>query len=195
MEANGNGRVGEAAYAIVVVCHGNICRSPMGEYLLREAFTDAGLSDRVRVESAGTTDDEAGAGMHPRTASVLRRNGHLDIGWDRHRARRFGADWFGRFDLILPVDHVHVRALHRLAPDVSARDKVRLFRSFDPAAVASGDLGMPDPWFGTDPAYDLTYAQVTAAVPGIVDFVREQLAVRGQDAIRKATPRGRARTT
>ena len=56
-----------------------------------------------------------------------------------------------------------------------ALGKVRLFRSFDPVASAAGELGMDDPWYGTDPAYDKTYAEVMAAVPGIVEFVRAQL--------------------
>jgi len=79
---------------------------------------------------------------------------------------------------VLPVDHVHVERLDALARDDADRAKVRLFRSFDPDAVASGEVGMDDPWYGTDPAYDQTYGEVVAAVPGIVDFVRRELAAR-----------------
>ena len=168
----------ERPYRVTVVCWGNICRSPMGEYLLREAFEDAGLGDRVEVDSAGTSAEEEGNGMHPRTAAVMRRNGHLDTGWSGHRARRFEADWFARSDLVLPVDHEHVHRLQRLAADDADRAKIRLFRSFDPDAVAADRLGMDDPWYGTDPAYDQTYAEVTAAVPGIVEHVRRELEAR-----------------
>jgi protein-tyrosine phosphatase len=104
-------------YRVCVVCWGNICRSPMGEYLLREAFADAGLADRVVVDSAGTSAEELGNGMHPRTAGVMRRNGHPDTGWSSHRARRFDASWFDRYDLVLPVDHIHVDRLRDLARD------------------------------------------------------------------------------
>jgi protein-tyrosine phosphatase len=165
-------------YRITVVCWGNICRSPMGEYLLREAFEEAGLGDRVVVDSSGTSAEELGNGMHPRTAAVLRRNGHPDAGWDQHVARRFERSWFDAYDLVLPVDHVHLDRLEDLARDDADRAKVRLFRSFDPDAVAAGELGMDDPWYGTDPAYDQTYAEITAAVPGIVDHVRAELAAR-----------------
>ncbi len=113
--------------------------------------------------------------MHPRTAAVLRRNGHPDTGWSQHRARRFERSWFDEVDLVLPVDHVHVDRLHGLARDGRDRDKISLFRSFDPDAAASGDLGMDDPWYGTDPAYDQTYAEVRAAVPGIVEHVRREV--------------------
>lgn len=168
----------ERPYRVTVVCWGNICRSPMGEHLLREAFEDAGLGDRVVVDSAGTSDEESGNGMHPRTQAVLRRNGHPDRGWSGHRARTFEADWFGSSDLVLPVDHVHDRQLRALAAGEEDRAKIRLLRSFDPEAVAAGELGMDDPWYGTDPAYDQTYAEVTGAVPGIVEHVRAELEAR-----------------
>ena len=167
--------VEERPYRVTVVCWGNICRSPMGEFLLREAFEDAGLGNRVVVDSSGTSSDELGSGMHPRTAAVLRRNGHQDQGWAEHVARRFEPSWFDEYDLVLPVDHVHEERLARSARTLEDRDKLRLFRSFDPDAVASGELGMDDPWYGTDPAYDQTYAEITGAVPGIVEHVRAQL--------------------
>ena len=165
-------------YRVSVVCWGNICRSPMGEFLLREAFDEAGLGDRVVVDSFGTSADELGKGMHPRTAAVLRRNGHPDLGWSRHRARRINRDELDDVDLALPVDVEHVRGLERLARDDDDRAKIRLFRSFDPAAVAAGTLGMDDPWYGTDPAYEQTYREITAAIPGIVEHVRAEIAAR-----------------
>jgi len=79
---------------------------------------------------------------------------------------------------VLPVDHVHQERLDRIAHTDADRAKVRLFRSFDPDAVARGELGMDDPWYGTDPAYDQTYAEITAAVPGIVEHVQAQLRAR-----------------
>ena len=147
----------------------------MAEFLLREAFEQAGLGDRVVVDSAGTSAEELGSGMHPRTVAVLRRNGHADTGWSDHVARQFERSWFDDVDLVLPVDHVHVERLERLARDADDLAKIRLFRSFDPDAVASGALGMDDPWYGTDPAYDQTYAEITAALPGIVEHVRAEL--------------------
>ena len=165
-------------YRVTVVCWGNICRSPMAEFLLREAFADAGLGERVVVDSAGTSADEIGNSVHVRTVAVLQRNGHAENGWHEHVARRFEASWFDDRDLVLPVDHVHADRLERLAPTDADRAKVRLFRSFDPDAVASGELGMDDPWYGTDPAYDQTYAEITGAVPGVVEHVRAELEAR-----------------
>jgi protein-tyrosine phosphatase len=150
----------------------------MGEFLLREAFADAGLAGRVVVDSSGTSSDELGSSVHVRTVAVLQRNGHADNGWHDHTARRFEPGWFDEYDLVLPVDHVHEERLEAIARTDADRAKLRLFRSFDPQAVAADDLGMDDPWYGTDPAYDQTYTEITAAVPGIVEHVRTELEAR-----------------
>ncbi|EAQ00834.1 putative low molecular weight protein tyrosine phosphatase [Janibacter sp. HTCC2649] len=160
----------QTAYRISVVCTGNICRSPMGEWLLREAFEDAGLD--VEVTSAGTSAEESGNPMDSRTIAVLRRNGHTDHGWDGHRAQRFTAQDFAELDLVLAADSGHQQRLLRLAPSDEDRAKVKLMRSFDPTSVAAEDLDMDDPWWGDDASFDQTYAEVRAAVPGIVDHVR-----------------------
>ncbi|KRE63435.1 low molecular weight protein-tyrosine-phosphatase [Nostocoides sp. Soil756] len=162
-------------YRVTVVCHGNICRSPMAEFLLREAFDEAGLGDRVVVDSAGTSSEELGNGAHPRTVATLRRHGHPDVGWSEHRARQFRADAFDDSDLVLAADHPHDERLRRIARDESDAAKVRLVRSFDPVAVAAGELGMDDPWYGGDAEYEQTYAEIRAAVPGIVEYVRREV--------------------
>ena len=121
-------------YRVTVVCTGNICRSPMGEFILRERFEAAGLGDRVVVDSAGTHSWEVGNPADPRTLEVLRRNGHEDLGWGEHVARRFERAWFAHTDLLLAADRGHAEALRRLAPSDADRAKVRLFRSFEPGA-------------------------------------------------------------
>lgn len=162
-------------YRICVVCSGNICRSPLAEVLLREAFTEAGLADVVQIDSGGTTSWEVGSPADPRTLAVLRRNGHRDFGGPRHRARQVRAAWLSERDLVLAADQGHLRELQRLAADERQRDRVRLIRSFDPGASAARELDMVDPWYGGTTAFDRTYAEVQAAVPGIVDHVRRAL--------------------
>ncbi len=162
-------------YRVTVVCHGNICRSPMAEYVLREAFEDAGLADRVVVDSAGTSTEELGNPMHRRTRAALERHGHRDLGWSQHRARQFQRDWFDDVDLVLAADHPHADRLARLARDEEEAGRIRMLRSFDPGAAALGELGMDDPWYGSDPDYDQTHDEILAATPGIVDFVRSEL--------------------
>ncbi|KRF28163.1 low molecular weight protein-tyrosine-phosphatase [Phycicoccus sp. Soil802] len=165
-------------YRVTVVCTGNICRSPMGEFVLRERFEEAGLGDQVVVDSAGTHSWEVGNPADPRTLAVLARNGHDDFGGRDHVARRFERSWLDEVDLVLAADAGHLRELTKLARTDSQRAKVRMFRSFDPDAQRSGELDMDDPWYGDDSAFDQTYAEVVAAADGVVDHVRRALADR-----------------
>jgi protein-tyrosine phosphatase len=162
-------------YRVTVVCTGNICRSPMAEFVLRERFAAAGLEDRVVVDSAGTHSWEVGSPADPRTLAVLRRNGHEDFGGRDHVARRFERAWFAETDLVLAADSGHAGALRRLAPTDADRAKVRMLRSFDPEADRAGTLDMDDPWYGEDDAFDQTYAEVVAAADGVVEHVRRAL--------------------
>lgn len=165
-------------FRVAIVCWGNICRSPMAEHALREAIEDAGLSDRVVVDSFGTSAEELGNRIDIRTANALRRNGSRDTGWSAHRARQIHPDDIARRDLVLAADLVHEGILDKRAASDEDRDKIRLIRSFDPAAVSSGDLGMADPWYGGDADFDRTYAEVRAALPGLMAHIQEQLSAR-----------------
>lgn len=164
-----------AAFHITVVCTGNICRSPMGEFILRERFDEAGLGDQVVVDSAGTHEWEVGNPADPRTLAVLERNGHADWGGRDHKARKFEQAWLEHVDLVLVADAGHLRDLTRLARTPAQRAKIRMFRSFDPDAERAGALDMDDPWYGDASSFDQTYAEVSAAAVGVVEFVRQEL--------------------
>lgn len=162
-------------YRITVVCTGNICRSPMAEFVLRERFEEAGLSDQVVIDSAGTTSWEEGNPADPRTITALERHGHTGD-YSGHRARVFDRRSFADVDLVLAADHEHYSVLRRLAGVPEAQSKIRMIRSFDPAQPKGDALAIDDPWYGDDASFDRTYAEVVAAADGVVDFVREQLA-------------------
>ena len=162
-------------YRVTVVCHGNICRSPMAAFLLREAVEDAGLGDRVEVDSAGTSTEELGNPAHRRTLATLQRHGHRDTGWSEHRARQFTSEWFDDTDLVLAADFRHRDRLEQLARDDAERGRVRMLRSFDPRAVAADELGMDDPWYGGDAEYEQTYEEIRGALPGLVEHLRGAL--------------------
>jgi protein-tyrosine phosphatase len=168
----------ERPYRVTVVCTGNICRSPMGEFVLRERFEDAGLGDRVVVDSAGTHSWEVGNPADPRTLAVLARNGHDDFGGRDHVARRFERSWLDDVDLVLAADAGHLRELTRLARTESQRAKLRLFREYAPAAERGGDLDKDDPSSAADTAYDPPPPEVVAAAAGIVEHVRQALDTR-----------------
>ncbi len=162
------------AYRITVVCTGNICRSPMAAFILRARFADAGLADRVSVDSAGTTAWEEGNPADPRTIAALERHGHT-VNPEGHRARVFDKRSFEELDLVLATDHGHYTVLRRLAGSPERQEKIRMLRSFDPTGPKGDALSIDDPWYGDDTSFDRTYDEVTAAADGVVDFVRAQL--------------------
>jgi protein-tyrosine phosphatase len=156
---------GRPALRVCVVCSGNICRSPIGEIVLRAALEQAGLADQVRVSSAGTGDWHVGQSANPRAARVLRAAGYPTD----HVARQITADDLADIDLVLAADRGHLQELRRLTPHP---DRVRLLRSFDPNADTDE---VPDPYYGPDAGFDDVLAMVEAATPGVVREIRELL--------------------
>lgn len=161
-------------YRITVVCTGNICRSPMGEWLLRERFEAAGLGHRVVVDSAGTTAWEEGNPADPRAIAAMHRHGHIGD-YSDHRARTFDKRRFDDRDLVLAADHGHYTVLRRLAGSREAKDRIRMIRSYDPSGPKGDDLAIADPWYGDDSDFDRTYAEIDAALDGIISHVRHEL--------------------
>ncbi|NUP74225.1 MAG: low molecular weight phosphotyrosine protein phosphatase [Sinomonas sp.] len=163
-------------YRIITVCTGNICRSPMAEFMLVDALNAAGLADQALVDSAGTTNYEVGRPIDPRAARVLDAHGvpaHL------HVARKFREEWFEERDLILALDVDHYGRLRELAP-AGTEHKVRMLREFDPAVARLDhlDQGIEDPWFGDQSDFELTWELIHAALPGIVEHVRLEVSGR-----------------
>ncbi|MCQ9164783.1 MULTISPECIES: low molecular weight protein-tyrosine-phosphatase [unclassified Arthrobacter] len=163
-------------YRIMTVCTGNICRSPMAEFMLAGAAAEAGLD--VVVDSAGTTAWEAGNPMDPRAVATLARHG---VAAASHEARMFIPAWFAERDLILALDTDHFKALQALAPSPEAAAKVRMLRSFDPA-VAGAPLdaqGIYDPWYGDGSDFEASWELISAAIPGILAHATAHGTTRG----------------
>jgi protein-tyrosine phosphatase len=150
--------------SVVFVCTGNICRSPIAEKVFATELERAGLADRVHVSSAGTGGWHVGEPADERAAALLRAEGYPD----EHAARQVDAEQLGA-ELLVALDNSHRRALQSMVPE---RDRVRLLRSFDPAAPDGAEV--PDPYYGDDDGFAEVFAMVTAAMPGLLDWVREQ---------------------
>lgn len=176
----------DPAYRVCVICSGNICRSPMGEVILRSMLESAGLDDRVVVDSAGTGGWHEGDVADPRTVRALKDHGYDGT---HHRAREFRREWFSVRDLIVVADNGHARELRRWAPDGDASAKVHLLREFDPAAVESDTLEVDDPYYGDADDFDRCLTEVEDACRGIVDHLRIELS-RPHDVVeeRRAMP-------
>lgn len=171
-------------FSVCFVCSGNICRSPMAEAVFRARLDEAGLGDRVEVASAGTGGWHVGDPADPRTAAVLDEAGYELA----HMARQFEPEWFAVHDLVIALDEGHERELRALAhgrrdetADATAdAAKVRLLRSFDPAASETDAYGLdvPDPYYGGPHGFEECLRLVEAAVPGLLAEVEAELAVR-----------------
>jgi protein-tyrosine phosphatase len=149
--------------AVLMVCLGNICRSPLAEAALRRAAEAAGLE--IEVDSAGTGDWHVGAPPDPRAQAVARANG-VDIGG--LRGRQVNVADFERFDHVLALDHANLAALERLRPTGS---RARLGLLLDHAPGRAGEA-VADPYFGADAGFAVTWADVTAAAAGLVEALR-----------------------
>lgn len=155
-----------AAARVLFVCMGNICRSPTAEGVMRGLVAEAGLSDRIALDSAGTGGWHAGDPPDPRSVAAAARRGIRVDG----AARKVRLADFDEFDLIVALDRANARDLRRLAPDDRAAVKVRLLREFDPAG--GGDLDVPDPYYGGAGGFGRVLDLVDASCRGLLDELR-----------------------
>ena len=164
------------AVRVLLVCMGNICRSPLAEGLLRhrlaERAAEAGRELPVQVDSAGTHGYHAGTPPDPRAQAAAARRG-IDI--SDLRARQVTSDDLVLFDLVLAMDADNLAALRELAPPEHA-DKPRLLLEF--AGDASTCRNVPDPYYGGMAGFERVLDLVEAAMEGLLDEVERLLAER-----------------
>ncbi|MBQ0958656.1 low molecular weight phosphotyrosine protein phosphatase [Ideonella sp. 4Y11] len=130
-----------APVRVLMVCTGNICRSPTAEGVLRHLAQQAGWGRRLEVDSAGTTGYHLGEPPDERSqAHALRRGYDLSA----QRARQVADEDFRRFDWILAMDRGHLRELRERAP-VLVHDRIRLLLDFAPGLDGRD---VPDPYYG-----------------------------------------------
>ena len=160
-------------YRITVVCLGNICRSPIGEAVLRTRLARAGLADRVVVDSAGTGDWHIGHPADPRALATLDAAGYPHA----HVARQIGPHWMDDIDLLLAMDEANYRDLQRMLPADGSGPELRMMRSYDPALAAlpepSTDLAVPDPYYGGPEGFVEVLQMIEKAADGLVDDLLE----------------------
>jgi len=146
---------------LLLVCLGNICRSPMAEGALRARLAASPLAGRVRVDSAGTGDWHAGEPPDRRAIACARGHG-VDIG--AQRARQLCGEDFEAFDWILCADRTNVRDVLRLAPP-DRRERVVLL--LDWAGIEAGGE-VPDPYTGGPEDFRQVWRLVDSAAQAVV---------------------------
>lgn len=150
--------------AVVFVCWGNICRSPMAERVAEKYAADAGLDD-VTFTSAAVSSEELGNPMDPRARQWLGDHGYRAAD---HRAHRIDAAEIDANDLVIAMEPLHVERMQAMHP--AHPERIRLLTDFDPDAEPGS--GVPDPWYGDAEGFGDTLRALEAAMPGILAEVR-----------------------
>ena len=148
-------------YKILFVCHGNICRSPMAEFIFNNEIKKRGISG-VIAESAATSTEEIGNPVHRGTAKVLSR---LGIDFSHKRARQVTPQDYSGFDMIICMERFNLRNIMRpLRISSDSEHKLHLLLDFTdhPRDVA-------DPWYTGD--FESTYRDVCEGCEGLIDYL------------------------
>lgn len=146
---------------ILMVCLGNICRSPLAEGILQHKAQQAGLD--WTVDSAGTNGYHIGEAPHHLSQKVALLNG-IDI--SHQRARRFSGADFDRYDKIYAMAGDVVEEMKRLAKNKFQPARVDLLMN---ELHPGSNLDVPDPWYGTEPGYHEVYRMIDEACDRIIE--------------------------
>ena len=145
-------------YKILFVCLGNICRSPMAEFVMKDMVAKAGLSDRFHIESAATSTEEIGNSVYPPARSILAEHG---ISCKGKTARQMTRADYDRFDMIIGMDRWNLRNMQRICGG-DPEGKIHLLMDF---TSRPGDVA--DPWYTRN--FEATWRDVVEGCKGILN--------------------------
>ncbi len=148
---------------ILFICHGNICRSPMAEFVMKKLVRDAGLERDFVIESAATSTEELGNPVYPPARRELMRHG---LSCEGKTARQVTAEDYRRFDLLVCMDRANFRNTQRLTgPD--REGKIRLLLDY-----TGEGRDVADPWYTGD--FEATWRDVTAGCEALLRALTEK---------------------
>ena len=150
---------------ILFVCHGNICRSPMAEFVMKHLVKEAGTSADFYVESAATSAEEIGNSVYPPARRKLAEHG---IGCQGKTARQMTRADYGRFDLLVGMDAWNIRDMNRICGGAPDGKIVMLMDYTD----RPGDVA--DPWYTGD--FEATWRDVLEGCRGLLDALAKEAA-------------------
>ena len=149
---------------ILFVCHGNICRSTMAESVMTYLVEKEGLADKFYINSAATSREEIGNGVHYGTVAKLKKEGIPVI---PHRAVQMTLNDYEEYDYLIGMDTENIRNMQRISggdPD----EKIYKLLTF-----AGSGLDVADPWYTGD--FEATYRDVLAGCKGLLECLKEEL--------------------
>jgi len=154
---------------VLFVCMGNICRSPTAHGVFRRLVDEAGLADRIEIDSAGTHAYHEGEPPDTRAQETARRHGVIlhDL-----RARRARSEDFETFDYILAMDQDNYHSLSRICPEGRGLER-RLLLLMD-YAPQMRRREVPDPYYGAAGGFETVYDMIEAAAAGLLEDIRRR---------------------
>ena len=153
---------------LLFICLGNICRSPAGEAVMQSLVEEAGLSDQIYCDSAGTWAWHSGERADARMRSHATKRG-VDI---KSIARQFQVDDFEEFDYLICMDKSNYTNVTALDPNGKFRHKVFMMTEFD---KARNEQEVPDPYFGGEEGFELVLDMVEAHCRKLLNRVKLEL--------------------
>lgn len=160
---------------ILFICHGNICRSPMAEFVMKDLVKKAGLETEFHIESAATSTEEIGNPVYP---PARRKLAEHEISCAGKTSRRLTRTDYSQYDLLIGMDRANIRNMNRICGG-DPEGKFHLLMEY---ADHSGDVA--DPWFTGD--FETTWRDVLAGCRGLLQAVKEE---RPQTTVRRAARR------
>ena len=152
---------------MLFICHGNICRSPMAEFVMKDLVQKAGLDGQLAIASAATSTEEIGNPVYPPARRKLAEHG---IRCDGKRARQLRRDDYTRYDLLIGMDRANVRNMERICGgDPEGKLHLLLEYTARPGEVA-------DPWYTGD--FQATWEDVEAGCTGLLQSLLDSGALK-----------------
>jgi len=149
---------------ILFVCHGNICRSPMAEFIMKELVASRGLQSKFYIESCATSTEELGCDIYPPAKRCLSSHG---IPFEHRSARQMTSGDYDRFDMIIAMDSWNIRNMRHFVGN-DPEGKVSLMMSH-----CGKDADVADPWYSGD--FERTYEDLTEACTSLLDKLEAKI--------------------